>query len=57
MTESAADSPAPAPLPDLDETWAAQTLVQVLDHLRVHAHAGCASCTAWVRGQGGTVAR
>lgn len=40
-----------------DEQWAVQTLGQVLDHLRTHAHAGCTSCTAWVRGHGGTVPR
>jgi len=42
---------------DVDEGWAASTLLQVLDHLRTHAYAGCASCTAWVRGHGGTVGR
>lgn len=40
-----------------DEQWAAQTLAHVLDHLRVHASAGCASCIAWIRGHGGTVER
>lgn len=40
-----------------DEQWAAQTLAHVLAHLHVHASAGCASCTAWIRGHGGTVER
>ncbi len=40
-------------LDPVDEIWASQTLVQVLDHLRTPAHAGCAHCMAWVRGHGG----
>jgi hypothetical protein len=40
-----------------DEQWASNTLAEVLDHLHTHAHQGCTSCTAWVRGHGGTVGR
>jgi hypothetical protein len=44
-------------LDPVDDTWAVQTIQEILDHLHTHAHQGCTSCTAWVRGHGGTVSR